>query len=140
VFEVAKYNLLNIKIEECIKKFEGKLTYVGTWDVGYGMPSAVFYNAIPDRDKKHKDFMILSKMDENIIVSGKDWSEMSKHRKINAIRCLECKEMIYSAHVHHYNTCTCKKSFIDGGSNYVRCNVDSELMQIDMLMKFEGNK
>jgi hypothetical protein len=138
MFDVVKYNLLNLKIEECIKKFEGKLTYVGTWDIGYGFPSAVFYNAIPNRNKNHKDFMILSKVGKNTIVSGKDWIEMSKNRKVNAIRCLSCQEMIYSAYVHHYNTCNCKKSFIDGGMHYIRCNIDSEVVQIDMLAKFEG--
>lgn len=50
--------------------------------------------------------------------------------KINTIKCLKCNEVIISYYRHNYKTCNCGESFIDGGTNYTRYNIDkSELIQ-----------
>ena len=38
----------------------------------------------------------------------------------NAVTCLNCGDFIYSAHRHHFNTCTCGSISVDGGQEYLR--------------------
>ena len=38
----------------------------------------------------------------------------------NAVTCLSCGDFIYSAHRHHFNTCTCGAISVDGGQEYLR--------------------
>lgn len=38
----------------------------------------------------------------------------------NAVTCLSCGDFIYSAHRHHFNTCTCGAISVDGGQDYLR--------------------
>lgn len=40
--------------------------------------------------------------------------------KIQALKCNNCKEVIFSSHVHDFKTCSCKKVGIDGGRDYIR--------------------
>jgi hypothetical protein len=34
--------------------------------------------------------------------------------------CLECRDIVYSAHRHDFVRCKCGKSFLDGGDDYFR--------------------
>ena len=38
----------------------------------------------------------------------------------NAVSCLSCGDFIYSAHRHHFNTCSCGAISVDGGQDYLR--------------------
>lgn len=38
----------------------------------------------------------------------------------NAVTCLSCGDFIFSAHRHHFNTCTCGAISVDGGQAYLR--------------------
>lgn len=38
----------------------------------------------------------------------------------NAVTCLGCGDFIYSAHRHHFNTCSCGAISVDGGQDYLR--------------------
>jgi hypothetical protein len=38
----------------------------------------------------------------------------------NAITCLGCQDTIESTHRHHFVTCSCGKSSVDGGHAYLR--------------------
>lgn len=38
----------------------------------------------------------------------------------NKAQCGYCKQIIASKTIHHYNTCDCGKTSVDGGSNYLR--------------------
>lgn len=40
--------------------------------------------------------------------------------KRNAIRCLNCGDVIESVTVHHFVTCSCGRCSIDGGKEYLR--------------------
>jgi len=40
--------------------------------------------------------------------------------KVNAVKCKECGDTIFSRARHDFRECTCGKSFIDGGSYYIR--------------------
>jgi hypothetical protein len=37
------------------------------------------------------------------------------------VRCRKCGDVIQSRHVHDFVLCTCRKIFVDGGSEYLRC-------------------
>jgi len=38
----------------------------------------------------------------------------------NAVKCLKCGDIIESAHVHDFKTCSCGAIFVDGGLEYLR--------------------
>ena len=38
----------------------------------------------------------------------------------NQIRCLKCKDEVYSAHRHDFVTCSCGAVAVDGGMEYLR--------------------
>jgi hypothetical protein len=40
--------------------------------------------------------------------------------EINAIKCLQCGDVIYSRTTHDYRCCTCNSCAIDGGFEYTR--------------------
>jgi hypothetical protein len=39
---------------------------------------------------------------------------------VNAVRCRECGDIIYSRARHDFHACGCGKSIIDGGFDYVK--------------------
>ena len=52
----------------------------------------------------------------------------------NAVRCLECDELLVSCHVHDYKTCSCpNKAMVDGGTVYSRYGA----MSIDNIEKID---
>lgn len=50
---------------------------------------------------------------------------------IKAIKCGECKDIIYSRTRHDFHACSCGKTFIDGGFEYFR--VGSETMNYEIV-------
>jgi len=40
--------------------------------------------------------------------------------KINAAQCPYCKDVIFSRSRHDFHECSCKKTAIDGGKDYLR--------------------
>lgn len=43
-----------------------------------------------------------------------------KYRKLNAVQCLKCKEVLISYTVHDFNACRCGSVYVDGGFDYQR--------------------
>lgn len=43
---------------------------------------------------------------------------------LNQARCVECGEIVKSLHVHDFKRCTCGKTAVDGGNDYLKrsCN------------------
>lgn len=39
---------------------------------------------------------------------------------VQAVRCRECRDLIYSRAVHDFHRCTCGYVFVDGGFSYLR--------------------
>ncbi len=52
---------------------------------------------------------------------------------VNGVRCPECKEEIWSRSVHDFRYCSCEKTFVDGGREYLRYggSAQIEVVQID---------
>lgn len=44
-----------------------------------------------------------------------------------AIKCPECKTIIYSRARHDFRSCTCGKCSIDGGFDYIRVVCDTKI-------------
>lgn len=40
--------------------------------------------------------------------------------KMTGVRCMFCKDVIYSRHRHDWRTCKCGGTFVDGGMDYLR--------------------
>jgi predicted RNA-binding Zn-ribbon protein involved in translation (DUF1610 family) len=38
----------------------------------------------------------------------------------NQVKCTACQQSIYSTHVHHFVTCECGETSVDGGQDYCR--------------------
>lgn len=47
--------------------------------------------------------------------------------KVMGVVCSECKDTIYSRAVHDYHCCTCGKTSIDGGFEYLKYGWDPEI-------------
>lgn len=105
------------------KRFEGGLTYLNDVCVNKEYaPVAVYKVDSPNRDKGHKDYLLLQTTTSNgkaqALVRGMDAEEMEKYRFQDAIKCTHCNDVIYSVNRHDNRYCECGKVSIDGGSCY----------------------
>jgi hypothetical protein len=108
------------------KKFSGDLVYLGSWQLkGEDYTSAFYYVKNPDKSKGHKSFMLLSSINGNFFVRGKEFLEILPLSEYPTLECSFCKDIIYSPHRHTMVTCSCEKVCIDGGnSEYFRIEAD----------------
>jgi len=55
--------------------------------------------------------------------------------KIQAIKCPNCGDIIYSLHRHDFQKCKCGKIYIDGGFDYTRigCSTDIDPHKIEYI-------
>ena len=115
------------------KKFEGDLSYCGTFSVkGFSNPVAVYHSKNPNREKSHKDYLLLWNTSSGGFVSGMDAEEMKKERYQEGIYCTKCKELLYSVTTHDYRECSCGLCFVDGGKDYLRTNTQN-IVLIDLI-------
>lgn len=138
----SKFNWFGFKHSEVKKRFEGELSYCGTFCLksnfaGEYIPWSVYHNAKPNRKKGHKDYMLLtldySTGEKKMWVSGRDDKEMEKERYQWGIYCPACKELIYSVTRHDFRTCKCGVCSIDGGKDYIKTSEEGILLKIDLL-------
>lgn len=56
--------------------------------------------------------------------------------KISAVKCLGCGDVIYSRATHDFHYCSCGKTFVDGGFDYLRVGfsegVKYEVVEIEV--------
>lgn len=116
------------------QKFEGGLTFINDFLVhNEYYPVAVYRCRIPNTRKGHKKYLLLNGS-PHYCIRGMTLKELNKWRYINGVHCLSCNDVIYSINRHHYNTCSCKGTFIDGGQDYSRTtSQNSRLVIIDLL-------
>ena len=128
------HNYYEFNIDKVCEHFEGDLTYLNTFCIkGTYKPVAVFHNTNPDRNKNHKDYMLLWANGENVIVSGMDADKMEEHRYQKGMYCPDCKDVIYSVMRHDYRHCSCGRCMVDGGKDYFRTNMTGKGVKIDLL-------
>ena len=142
----SNFNWYGFKHSLIKKKFEGDLTYCGTFSIksnvsGSYVVWAVYHSKNPNREKGHKDYMLLGLFDVNSIsgkekkvyVSGRDAKEMELERYQPGKYCPKCKDLIYSVDRHDYRTCKCGECSVDGGKDYFRCSQAGETVTIDLI-------
>lgn len=143
-FIKENFNHYNFKHKEVYKKFEGDLEYCNTFCVlGNYDPAAVYHSKNPNREKNHKDYMLLfTKYDPSVdksfvVVSGLNKDEIEEYRYQKGLWCLDCDDVIYSVYRHDCRECKCGSIFIDGGKDYSRvgCSEKSRYhaVRIDLL-------
>lgn len=117
--------------------FEGDLSFVNYMNID-NTPAAVYHAKKPNREKGHKEFMLLfskyNPMTEKsqMFVSGMEREDIEKHAMIDGIVCMECMTALVSLTGHHFHGCGCSnETFIDGGKNYIRCGGKSMAMIVN---------
>lgn len=103
------------------KMFEGGLTFLNEFCVNNEYhPVAVYKVAKPNREKGHKDYLLLNGPPLNC-VRGMTQEEIDKWRFQDALYCHECDTVLYSINRHHFIYCGCpNNTFIDGGKDYTK--------------------
>lgn len=138
MLDKPKFNVYNLKTEEIIKKTGRDLDYVGTWDIGYGVPTAVF----ADRKLKapHKLFLLITMNEGQELREDKDWVDLENARRVVGARCDVCSEIIYSPGFTHPSHCKCGMVKIEGGTRRPTIFGPGKVIEIDMTSKFRGKR
>lgn len=57
---------------------------------------------------------------------------MSNNAGKTGVQCKLCGDRLFSWHVHDFKWCSCQKTAVDGGDDYLRvCGSDNELIEYD---------
>lgn len=145
--EIEEVNWFGFKHESVKEKFEGSPEYRGTFAFDGGQTWAVYYCAKPNKEKGHKNYMMLTERYEplsdesKLWVSGRTPEEMEKDRYQTGLHCLSCDTVIYSQNRHDMHPCKCRSSFkrvhVDGGKDYLRVTFGKDAkykeVRIDLL-------
>lgn len=111
--------------EEVNKRFEGHLTYLSSFCVnGEYNPVAVYKASSPNREKGHKNYLLLQIQDNagkrQALVRGMNAEEIEPFRYQSAVVCKLCNDIIYSVMRHDNRSCECGSISVDGGSLYFK--------------------
>lgn len=137
--DLDRFNWYGLNHEAVIRKFGNNRIYVGTFCIlDHSQPKAFYFTASPDRALGHKDYLGLrierTEIANTLMITGHDLEEMKPYQYQIGVRCLSCLDVIYSVARHDMRLCVCKKAEIDGGRQYIKCNMtDAELVRIDLL-------
>lgn len=122
-----KKNYYSFNHEAMNKNFPGGLTYVNDFCInGEYMPVAVYKVEKPNREKGHKDFLLIQTNENGGLIRGLNSSEMEKWKYQDAIQCPSCKDVIYSVMRHDFRSCECGKVSVDGGRDYIKTRFKKE--------------
>lgn len=123
-------NYYGFKLSALQKRF-GRGKFLGTVTVqDEYYPVAVYRVNNPDRSKGHKPIVLLQvgqdpwSQQQKLYVSGMELDVFEQWAKVEAIKCLKCKHIVYSSFRHDMTGCKCRKNkvFIDGGRDYCKIN------------------
>ena len=56
-------------------------------------------------------------------------NKLTKKLTKNRWKCLYCNDIIESKHQHHFVTCKCGKTSVDGGTEYIRLIGDLSMIE-----------
>ena len=128
--KLMRPNYYDIDHELVKKNYEGELEYLGTFEtikIGHLLdfadpPTAVYRNSKPNREKGHKDYLLIYSYAGTGYVSGLNEDEISRYILQVGLWCKECDDVIYSLHRHDNRRCSCKLVEVDGGRDYLKHN------------------
>jgi hypothetical protein len=134
-----KQNWYGFKHKEVAKRFEGGLTYVTDFCVNDEYhPVAVYKVANPNRDKGHKDYVLLQADNGRLLIRGMDEEEIQKHCYQTAIECNKCKDVVYSVMRHDMRSCKCEAVAIDGGKDYAKISGNNQDYTVGTICHLTG--
>ena len=58
--------------------------------------------------------------------NGRNIAGLRLLRDITGVRCGFCNQYIWSRHRHDFRHCTCGKTFVDGGRDYLRYGAEAD--------------
>lgn len=143
--KIKVQNYVGLDHDKVSKNFSGDLTYIGDsvvkGNAGF-VPAAVYKAANPDREKGHKDFMLIAslfdpnKMKTTLVVTGRE--ELDLHKEFDGVLCTKCNTALYSLTRHNFHDCGCdNRTFVDGGLDYMcfgATNMDAvKIVKINIL-------
>ena len=144
--QIRKVEWFGLNHAKVAEKFEGDLSFVNYMNVGKDgdLVAAVYHASNPNREKGHKEFMLLWKYldyvteKEQWMVSGMELEEIQKHAIVEALLCTSCNQVLFSLNRHHFHSCGCKNDmFVDGGKDYLRAGAKdlnkTEAVRINLL-------
>jgi hypothetical protein len=144
--KLKKCNWHGIDHLEVSKRFEGDLEFVNDMILFIDkkpITAAVYHAKNPNLKKGHKEFMCLAVAysddlkEKRLFVFGRTRKQLLKDCETLGVWCYLCDEVIYSVHRHHFNECSCKSIYCDGGKDYLRWGVSdpkkAKLVNINLL-------
>ena len=118
---LLKPNWYGLDHSAVTRTLEGSPIFLNEFCVrGEYEPSAVYYCAKPNRRKKHRTYVLLTRNNGQMWIRGMSPKEMEKYRYQAAIHCFACDDVIYSVNRHDFRSCTCGSVSIDGGKDYFK--------------------
>lgn len=138
--DIMTINYFGLKMDKVKEFYEGNPEYIG--EVIVKNPSgtlatvAAFKVAAPNRDKGHKDFLLIQLTSGGQgIVAGMDKAQFAVHSEHGGVKCLECEKVIYSVARHDFHKCGCpNEAMVDGGKDYMRYGaVDMSKIEIGVV-------
>lgn len=126
---LKKVDWLGLNHAAVAKHFEGSPEFVNYMNVGKDgdLVAAVYHSKNPNREKGHKEFMLLWKYYDHaadrdkLMVSGMELAQLKKHAKVSGVACLKCNTAMWSLDRHHYHGCGCSnEAIVDGGKDYLK--------------------
>jgi len=120
---LKKSNQTGLNYAKVCEKLEGDITFVNEFCVnGEYDPVAVFHSKNPDKSKGHKEYILIQSSFPvgTVIIRGMTKEEIIKYSTQLGIYCSQCDDVIYSVYRHHYHSCSCGKTSVDGGKEYFK--------------------
>lgn len=138
--KLKEFDYYGFNHKEVNNKFGGELEFVCEMPVHLNTKSgpipvacAVYRAHKPDRNKGHKDYMLLFSQGDTYMISGREENEMNW--KLPGVMCSACGEVLISIDRHHFNQCSCQnETFVDGGSYYQRVGAIDLSKIIDVIV------
>lgn len=59
---------------------------------------------------------------------------------VNALECPLCKDKIFSRSHHDWRQCSCGRTFVDGGFDYIRCGWTEGFVPKQIKLKIKATK
>jgi hypothetical protein len=120
-----------------IKHKYGTRDYIGTiMHPAFDNQVYVYYQPNPKRELGHTEFFGFTKMtsdNDRYYIIKLTGEELEQYQWHIAVECAYCSEVITSLGRHDYQTCSCEKAMVDGGSQYIRCSQEAIFLRFNTI-------
>lgn len=118
---MVKHNYYGFDIDKVNQVLKADLVYCNDATVNNEYnPVSIFYTANPDVSKGHKNYVLIQQTENGGLIRGMTPDEIAPFRRVDAVHCTACNDVVYSPNRHSMIACSCDNVFIDGGRDYTR--------------------